>query len=88
VKADLATDFLSLRKDARQEENLVERKKLQVRWDVVNVANLQRFVAVDGSRTGIGVARDPRLESSDELVQLHRNPGSPRVMQVGARYSF
>ena len=68
-----------------------EKHQLQLRWDVFNVANLQRFGLVDGSRTGIGIARDPALRGLNpptnwsNFVQIQ---GQPRVMQVGARYSF
>jgi hypothetical protein len=68
-----------------------EKHKLQLRWDVFNVANLQRYGLVDGSRTGFGVARDPALRNLNpptnwsNLVQIQ---GQPRVFQVGARYSF
>jgi hypothetical protein len=69
-----------------------EKHQLQVRWEVFNVGNQQHFGLVDGSRSGFGIARDPGL--------LGRNPptnwsnfvsptqGTPRVFQVGARYSF
>jgi hypothetical protein len=68
-----------------------EKHQLQLRWDVFNVANLQRFGLVDASRTGFGVARDPALRGLNpptnwsNFVQIQ---GQPRVMQVGARYSF
>jgi hypothetical protein len=68
-----------------------ERHQLQIRWDVFNVANLQRFGLVDNSRTGIGVARDPALRGLNppsvwgNFTQIQ---GAPRVFQVGARYSF
>jgi hypothetical protein len=68
-----------------------EKHQLQVRWDVFNVANLQRFGAVDGSRTGIGVARDPALRGLNPPTNWSNFTGiqgQPRVMQVGARYSF
>ena len=69
-----------------------EKHQLQLRWDVFNVANLQSFAAVNTSRTGFGVARDPALRNlnppkrwSNFLPQIQ---GQPRVFQVGARYSF
>src|SRR5215469_2043252 len=69
-----------------------EKQQLQVRWDVFNVANYQPFAAVDTSRTGFGVGRDPALRNlnppsnwSNFLPQIQ---GAPRVMQVGARFSF
>ena len=68
-----------------------ESHQLQLRWDVFNVANWQHFGAIDGSRTGFGVRRDPALRDLSapsnwsNFVQIQ---GQARVMQVGARYSF
>jgi hypothetical protein len=68
-----------------------EKHQLQIRWDVFNVANLQRFGLMDITRTGIGVARDPALRGLNppsgwsNLIQIQ---GNPRVFQIGARYSF
>jgi Carboxypeptidase regulatory-like domain/TonB dependent receptor len=68
-----------------------EGQLLQLRWDVFNVSNTQRFGAVDGSRTGFGVGYAPALNN----LQVPANwsnftqiQGQPRVMQVGLRYSF
>jgi len=68
-----------------------ENQKLQLRWEVFNVANYQPFASIDGSRTGIGVARDaarrgltpPANWSNFDTIQ-----GAPRVMQIGLRFSF
>jgi len=60
-------------------DHAVERKQqLQIRWDVFNVANLQRFGFIDNSRTGIGIAADPgcRAQSAQQLVKLHADPGT------------
>jgi hypothetical protein len=69
-----------------------EKHKLQLRWDVFNVANKQSFGLIDLSRTGIGVARDPALRGlnppSNWSNFTQQTQGQPRVMQVGARYSF
>jgi hypothetical protein len=68
-----------------------ERHQLQFRWDVFNVANKQSFGLIDGSRTGFGVARDPALRGlnpPDNWSNFTQIQGQPRVMQVGARYSF
>ncbi|HXM99750.1 MAG TPA: carboxypeptidase-like regulatory domain-containing protein [Candidatus Dormibacteraeota bacterium] len=68
-----------------------EKHHLQVRWDVFNVANSQHFGAIDNSRTGIGVVRDPALRGSNpppNWSNFTQIQGQPRVMQVGARYSF
>jgi hypothetical protein len=68
-----------------------EQHQLQLRWDVFNVANFQPFGAIDGSRTGFGVARDPKLRNLNPPVNWSNFTaiqGSPRVMQVALRYSF
>ena len=68
-----------------------ENHQLQLRWDVFNVSNTQHFGLVDITRTGFGVGRDPVLRSLNapanwsNFIQIQ---GQPRVMQVGARYSF
>ena len=68
-----------------------EKHQLQLRWDVFNVANHQPFGAVDTTRTGFGVARDPALRNLNPPVNWSnfiQIQGQPRVFQVGARYSF
>jgi len=68
-----------------------EKHQLQLRWDVFNVANHQSFGLIDGSRTGFGVARDPALRGLNppsNWSNFTQIQGSPRVMQIGARYSF
>jgi Carboxypeptidase regulatory-like domain len=64
---------------------------LQIRWDAFNVANHQSFGAIDNSRTGFGVVRDPALRGAlppsnwSNFIQI---AGQARVMQVSARYAF
>jgi len=68
-----------------------EQHKLQLRWDVFNVANFQPFGAIDNSRTGFGVARDPKLRNLNppkNWSNFTAIQGLPRVMQVALRYSF
>jgi hypothetical protein len=68
-----------------------EQQKLQLRWDVFNVANYQPFGAVDTSRSGFGVARDPKLRNltpPSNWANFTGIQGAPRVMQVALRYSF
>ena len=68
-----------------------EKQLLQLRWDVFNVANHQPFGAVDTSRTGFGVARDPALRNLNPPVNwsnFTQIQGQLRVFQIGARYSF
>lgn len=68
-----------------------EKHKLQLRWDVFNVANKQSFGLISLSRTGFGVARDPALRGLNPPRQwsnFTNIQGNFRLMQVGARYSF
>jgi len=68
-----------------------EKHQLQLRWDVFNVANHQSFGLIDLSRTGFGVARDPKLRGLNPPTtwgNFTQIQGTPRVMQIGARYSF
>jgi hypothetical protein len=68
-----------------------EKHQLQLRWDVFNVGNVQSFGLIDGSRTGFGVARDPArrgLNPPRNWANFTQIQGQPRVMQIGARYSF
>jgi Carboxypeptidase regulatory-like domain len=68
-----------------------EQHKLQFRWDVFNVANFQPFGTIDSSRTGFGVARDPKLRNAappSNWSNFTAIQGKPRVMQIALRYSF
>jgi len=68
-----------------------EKHKLQLRWEVFNVANLQSFGQINTTRTGFGVARDPKrrgLNPPTNWSNFTQIQGLPRVMQVAARYSF
>ncbi|HET7206474.1 MAG TPA: carboxypeptidase-like regulatory domain-containing protein [Terriglobales bacterium] len=68
-----------------------EKQTLELRWEVFNVANYQPFGLIDLSRTGWGVVRDPGLRGSNppgNFANFTNIQGSPRVMQIGARFSF
>lgn len=68
-----------------------EQHKLQLRWDVFNLANYQPFGAVDTSRSGFGVARDPKLRNltpPSNWANFTAIQGDPRQMQIALRYSF
>ena len=68
-----------------------EKQKLQLRWDVFNVANYQPFGAIDTSRTGFGVVRDPKLRNVNppsNWANFTAIQGKPRVMQIALRYAF
>jgi hypothetical protein len=68
-----------------------ESHQLQLRWDAFNVTNTQHFGTIDFSRTGNGVGLDPaltNLTAPSGWSNLLRTQGQPRIMQIGARYSF
>jgi hypothetical protein len=68
-----------------------EKQKLQLRWDVFNVANYQPFGSIDTSRSGFGVARDPKLRNltpPSNWANFTAIQGRPREMQIALRYSF
>ena len=71
--------------------DIVEGQKLQLRWDVFNVANYQPFGAIDTSRQGFGVSLDPNLRNltpPKNWSNFTAIQGRPREMQIALRYSF
>jgi len=68
-----------------------EGQSLQLRWEVFNVTNTQRFGARDTSRTGYGLRLDPlvrNLAPPANWSNFTGIQGNPRVMQIGARLQF
>jgi len=68
-----------------------EKQELQLRWEVFNVANYQPFGAIDTSRSGFGVQRDPALRGLNppsNWSNFTGIQGDRRVMQIGLRFSF
>jgi len=64
-----------------------ENHQLQLRWDVFNVTNTQRLTGIANN----GVALDPgplKLTAPPDWSNFTQIQGNPRVMQIGARYSF
>lgn len=64
-----------------------ENHQLQLRWDVFNVTNTQHLTGFSNN----GVAADPGLTGATppgDFYNLTQIQGQPRVMQIGARYSF
>jgi hypothetical protein len=60
---------------------------LQLRWDVFNATNTQHLTQT----TDFTIVRDPALRGSSppsDWTNFTQIQGQPRVMQVGARYSF
>lgn len=67
-----------------------EGHKLQFRWEVFNVTNVQYFVPNNITRTTWGLPQDPETRTaSPRFGQLYSDiQGTPRRMQFGLRYSF
>ena len=70
-----------------------ETQKLQIRFEVFNLTNTQRMFGMDTSRSGFGLQLDPdHITSVDDIPTNWSNfisiQGQPRVMQVGARFTF
>ena len=70
-----------------------ETQKLQIRWEVFNVTNTQRMGVLDTSRSGFGLQLDPdKITSVADIPSNWSNftgiQGQPRVMQIGARFTF
>ncbi|HZQ18201.1 MAG TPA: TonB-dependent receptor [Terriglobales bacterium] len=64
-----------------------ERHELQIRWDVFNVTNTQKLTGI----ADFSVAQDPalnQLSAPPDWGNFTTVQGAPRVMQLGARYSF
>jgi hypothetical protein len=64
-----------------------EGHQLQLRWDVFNVTNTQSLTGI----ANFGVEADPRLNGASappDFSNFTQIQGQPRVMQIGARYSF
>jgi hypothetical protein len=68
-----------------------EDQKLQLHWEVFNVANHQSFGDLDTSRSGWGIRADPavrNLTPPTNFANFTGIQGTPRVMQLGLRYQF
>lgn len=70
-----------------------ENQKLQLRFEVFNVTNTQRMGDIDSSRSGFGLQLDPdKITSVGDIPTNWSNftsiQGQPRVMQIGARFTF
>jgi hypothetical protein len=62
-----------------------ENQKVEIRWEVFNVTNTQRLTTVDGFTQGVDPFGSTRNPSFGNLTAIQ---GTPRVMQVGFRFSF
>ena len=64
-----------------------EGHSLQLRWDVFNVTNTQHLTGYANN----GVEADPGLNGASapsDFYNFTQIQGQPRIMQIGARYSF
>jgi len=64
-----------------------EGHSLQLRWDVFNVTNTQHLTGYANN----GVEADPGLNGANapsDFYNFTQIQGQPRIMQIGARYSF
>ncbi len=67
-----------------------EDHKLQFRWEVLNVTNVQYFNADNFTRSNFGLPQDPETgDASGDFGEIFTSiQGTPRRMQFGVRYSF
>ncbi len=67
-----------------------ENHKLQVRFEVFNVANSQSFLADNFTRSTFGLEQDSQIgQAASDFGQIFTNiQGNPRRVQFGLRYSF
>ncbi len=67
-----------------------ENHKIQLRWEVFNVTNVQYFAINNITRASYGLPQDPNLRSAGASFGkiMTDIQGTPRRMQFGLRYSF
>lgn len=67
-----------------------ENHKIQLRWEVFNVTNVQYFAINNITRASYGLPQDPQLGTAGaNFGKIMTNiQGTPRRMQFGLRYSF
>jgi hypothetical protein len=67
-----------------------EEQKLQLRWEVFNVTNVQYFAINNITRASYGLPQDPQLGTAGANFGkiMTDIQGVPRRMQFGLRYSF
>jgi hypothetical protein len=67
-----------------------ENHKIQLRWEVFNVTNVQYFAINNITRASYGLPQDPDLRAAGANFGkiMTDIQGAPRRMQFGLRYSF
>jgi len=87
-----APGYVSLDLGLNKSFNLAsEKRRLELRWEVFNATNTQRFGDLDESRSGLGIRYAPavrNLTPPTNWSNFTGIQGQPRVMQIGARFVF
>lgn len=68
-----------------------EKQQLALRWEVFNVTNTQHLTGADANNSNLAVDPDAalnNLQPPPDWSNLTKIQGTPRVMQIGIRYSF
>ncbi len=68
-----------------------EKQQLALRWEVFNVTNTQHLTGADATNSNLAVDPDAKLNNLQpppDWSNFTKIQGTPRVMQIGLRYSF
>jgi len=68
-----------------------EKQKLALRWEVFNVTNTQHLTGADANNSDLAVDPDAKLlniQPPNDWSNFTKIQGTPRVMQIGLRFSF
>jgi Carboxypeptidase regulatory-like domain len=68
-----------------------EKQQLALRWEVFNVTNTQHLTGADANNSNLSVDPDAALNNVQpppDWSNFTRIQGTPRVMQIGIRFSF
>ena len=68
-----------------------EKQQLALRWEVFNVTNTQHLTGADANNSNLAVDPDAALNSLQpppDWSNFTKIQGTPRVMQIGLRFSF
>jgi hypothetical protein len=68
-----------------------EKQQLSLRWEVFNVTNTQHLTGADANNSDLAVDPDAKLNNiqpPSDWSNFTKIQGTPRVMQIGLRFSF
>ncbi len=68
-----------------------EKQQLALRWEVFNVTNTQHLTGADANNSNLAVDPDAalnNLQPPPDWSNFTKIQGTPRVMQIGLRFSF